>query len=110
MLSVGAQAIYLHQAPVDMRKSFEGLSRLVENAFPGQLLSGSLFVFVNRRRTLVKVLAWDEDGLAIWYKRLERGTFRVTATGGPTLSRREFFLLLEGVAPRHLHRRFQLNE
>lgn len=109
MLSIGAQSIYLYQGPVDMRKSFEGLSRLVQSAFPGQLLTGSLFVFVNRRRTLLKVLSWHEDGLTIWYKRLEQGTFRVTANGQTNLSRREFFMLLEGVSPKRLHRRFRLN-
>lgn len=108
MLSLGAQSIYLYQGAVDMRKSFDGLSDLVEQSFPGQLLSGSLFVFVNRRRTMLKVLGWHEDGLAIWYKRLEAGTFKVTWSGQARLSRREFLMVLEGVAPRRLNRRFRL--
>ena len=70
MLSVGSATIFLHRAPTDMRKSFEGLSGLVEREFPGQLLSGSLFVFVNRRRNLLKLLYWDGDGLAQWYNYL----------------------------------------
>ena len=56
-----------------MRKSFEGLSALVEAAFPGKLLTGALFLFLNRRRNLIKVLNWEGDGFAIWYKRLETG-------------------------------------
>jgi transposase len=56
-----------------MRKSFEGLSTLVDAAFPGKLLTGALFLFLNRRRNLIKILVWDGDGFAIWYKRLERG-------------------------------------
>ena len=107
MLSLGSQRIYLYRGPVDMRKSFDGLSALVARSFPGQLFSGSLFVFVNRRRTMLKVLGWHEDGLAIWYKRLESGTFRVTDNGRMQLTRREFLLLLEGVSPKHLHRRFE---
>ena len=53
-----------------MRKSFSGLSALVEQAFPGRLLTGSLFVFMNRRRHMTKILYWDSDGLAVWNKRL----------------------------------------
>jgi transposase len=108
VLSVGSQPIYLYRGAVDMRKSFDGLSCLVEVAFPDRLLSGSLFVFVNRRRNLLKVLYWHEDGLALWYKRLESGTFKVSKTGGLQLTRREFSMLLEGVEPRRMNSRFSL--
>lgn len=77
MLNVGASSIFLYNGATDMRKGFNGLSLLVENSFPGRLLSGSYFLFVNRRRTQVKVLYWDSDGWAVWHKRLERGTFRI---------------------------------
>lgn len=89
-----------------MRRSFSGLSDLVAVAFPGQLLSGSLFVFLNRRRTLIKVLYWDEDGLAIWAKQLEAGTFRMTHSSSAPVSRRELMLLLEGVTPKRMNRRY----
>ncbi len=108
MLSIGSQPIYLYKGAVDMRKSFNGLSGLAEAVFPQQLLSGSLFVFVNRRRNLVKVLYWDEDGLALWYKKLERGTFKISKDGKLKLSRREFSMLLEGVEPRRMNQRFSL--
>lgn len=108
MLSIGSQPIYLYSGPVDMRKSFNGLSNLVEVAFPNQLLSGSLFVFVNRRRNLLKVLYWHEDGLALWYKRLESGTFKLSKSGGLQLTRREFSMLLEGVEPRRMNSRYSL--
>ncbi len=109
MLTVGARAIYLYQGAVDMRKGFNGLSGLAESAFPQQLLTGSLFVFVNRRRNLLKVLYWDEDGLALWYKKLERGTFKISKDRKLKLSRREFSMLLEGVEPRRMNSRFTLN-
>lgn len=91
-----------------MRKSFEGLSTLVDTAFPGKLLTGSLFLFLNRRRNLIKILYWEGDGFVIWYKRLERGTFSGCFGGRLELSRQQFVLLLEGVVPKRLSRRFSL--
>lgn len=91
-----------------MRKSFEGLSTLVDDAFPGKLLSGSLFLFLNRRRSLIKILYWEGDGFAIWYKRLEQGTFSGCFNGRQELSRQQFVLLLEGVVPQRVSKRFSL--
>lgn len=110
MLSIGAQPIYLFGEPVDMRKSFDGLSALVASRFPGLLFEGGLFVFVNRRRNLLKLLYWDGDGLVVWYKRLEKGTFRVDTGGKSELTRREFMMLFEGVIPRSTSPRFRLKK
>ncbi len=104
----GCQPIFLYDEAVDMRKSFEGLGALVESAFPGQLLTGSLFLFLNRRRNLIKVLNWEGDGLAIWYKRLEQGTFPDCFHGHRQLNRQQFVMLLEGIVPKRLSRRFSL--
>lgn len=109
MLSIGSQPILLYGGPADMRRSFDGLSAMVQSSFPGQLLTGSLFVFVNRRRNMMKVLYWHEDGLALWAKRLEKGTFRVSWDGKSELSRREFSMLLEGIVPRRMNNRFSLS-
>jgi len=70
-------SIYLCVAPVDLRKSFDGLSGLVESVFQRNLLDGHLFLFLNKRRDRLKALWWERDGLTIWYRRLERGTFEV---------------------------------
>ena len=79
MISVAATSrIFVFTQPTDMRKSFNGLSGIVAEHFEVALLSGHLFLFFNRRRDCVKVLAWDRDGLAIWYKRLEAGTFELS--------------------------------
>ena len=76
MLTISGHArFFLCQHPVSMRKSFEGLSAVVEDLFPHELLTGALFIFINRRRDHMKILFWDGDGLVIWFKRLEKGTF-----------------------------------
>lgn len=100
--------IFLCKDPISMRKSFEGLSTAVEQLFPGELFSGSLFVFLNRPRSCMKVLFWDRDGFAIWYKRLERGSF--VKTQNQTLDRREFWMLLEGIEPKKIRPKFSLEK
>jgi transposase len=68
--------VWVATQPVDMRKGFDGLAEVVRSFLGHDPLSGSMFVFRNRSAQRVKVLWWDRDGLAIYYKRLERGTFR----------------------------------
>ena len=72
----GLQArIYLYNLPVDMRRSFDGLMSIVQAEFEQDILQGDLFLFINKRRDRIKILWWDDDGLAIFMKRLEQGTF-----------------------------------
>ena len=73
---VGDAQVWIATAPVDMRKSFDGLAEVVRSYLGHDPLSGSMFVFRNKSSQRVKILWWDRDGLAIYYKRLERGTFR----------------------------------
>jgi len=84
-----------------LRKSFDGLSAVVEGSFGRDVRSGDLFVFVNRRATQVRVLYWDRDGYCIWMKRLEAGTFRHAraADGQPhvEIDAGELSMLLEGI-------------
>lgn len=102
MLTLSANArIFLCKDPINMRKSFEGLSAAVEQLFPGELLTGALFIFLNRQRNHMKVLFWDQDGFAIWYKRLERGSFGHDEQNS-ILDRREFVMLLEGIEPKKM--------
>ncbi len=67
--------VFLCTLPTDMRKSFDSLAGLVEQQLGQDPLTGDLFVFRSRRGDRLKLLYWDNDGLAIWYKRLEEGTF-----------------------------------
>jgi len=68
--------IFLCLEPTDMRRSFDGLAALVRDFLGADPLSGHLFVFRSKRGDRVKLLYWAGDGLAIWYKRLEKGVFR----------------------------------
>lgn len=78
MLSIsGHVKIFLCLAPTDMRKSIDGLCGLANNVLAQDPASGHLFVFVSKRRDRVKLLYFDVDGYAVWYKRLEVGVFRL---------------------------------
>lgn len=81
MLSLSPNTrIYLAIEPVDMRRSFDGLSALVLDVLAQDPLSGHLFVFSNRGGDKIKVLYYDGQGLCLWYKRLERGRFQIPAS------------------------------
>jgi transposase len=109
MLTVPGNArLFLCQQPMSMRKSFEGLGKEVEQLFPGELLSGAFFIFLNRRRDHMKVLFCDKDGFIIWFKRLEKGTFPWKWGDVSLLDRRAFLMLLEGITPKRLQTRFSL--
>ena len=99
---------FLCTRSVDMRKSFDGLSGLVEECFRQDLLDGHLFLFVNRRRDRIKVLYFDHDGLAIWYKRLELGSFQVPDAGdrdGIELDAAQLAMILSGIDLKAARRR-----
>lgn len=68
--------VFLYGKPCDMRKGFDGLYGLVQNEMQLDPMTGYLFVFINKPRTHIKILFWDQDGLAIIYKRLEKGSFK----------------------------------
>ena len=93
--------IFVARGPTDMRKGFSGLMAVVEQALELDPLSGHLFLFVNRRRDKLKILYWDRDGLAIWYKRLEAGTFQLPTIGEDVSSveirSEELTMLIRGV-------------
>lgn len=92
--------LWLCTAPTDMRKAYDGLVALAKHHLGHDPLSGHGFVFVNRRRTQMKLLYFDRDGFCIWSKRLEQGQFGVRQGRHPesvALSRAEFEGLLEGL-------------
>jgi transposase len=100
MLSLPAAIkVYLCTLPCDMRKSFDGLSMMAEHIIRCDRFAGHLLVFCNRRTDRLKILYWDRDGWAIWYKRLEAGTFQFpfADTGRKEIAAWELGLLLEGI-------------
>ncbi len=100
MLSLSPNTqIYLATEAVDMRRSFDGLSALVLDVLAQDPLSGHLFVFSNRRGDKIKLLYYDGQGLCSWYKRLERGQFRIPSiqAGSVELTSPELSLLLDGL-------------
>ena len=113
--------IFLCTTPTDMRKGFDTLAALVREGLGGDPLSGHLFLFVGRRKDRIKLLYWDKDGYALWYKRLEKGTFRLPAprragengkygamADSPSsveLRASELAMLLEGIDLRSIKRR-----
>lgn len=93
--------IFVYSQACDMRKGFDGLSGLVINQMQLNPLNGYLFVFFNKNRTHVKILFWDKDGFCIYYKRLEKGTFKkpTARINAPNyeLSNEELFMILRGI-------------
>lgn len=87
-----------------MRKSFDGLCGIIQSQMALNALEGSIFIFMNRRRTQVKLLLWEGDGFSIYYKRLEKGTFELPATVGQlatvALDARQLQFILQGVSLR----------
>jgi transposase len=90
-----------------MRLSFDRLAMLAETVLFESPYSGHLFVYFNKRRDRVKVLLWDSSGLAIYYKRLEEGTYRLpeSDTARIEMTYTDLMLIMEGIDLKGVHRR-----
>jgi transposase len=88
--------VYISLEPVDMRKSYDGMSSCVEQILHADPLSGHLFVFFNRRKNQVKILVWDRTGFCIYSKRLEQGRFQLPS-GNMVTDFARLLLILEGI-------------
>ena len=93
--------MYLCVEPADMRRGFDTLAASVKEFLKHDPFSGNLFLFVGRGRDRLKILYWDRDGFALWYKRLEEGTFKLPAfkdaRASVELKATELAMLLEGI-------------
>jgi transposase len=110
MLSFPANVrVFLCTQPTDLRKGFDGLHALASQVFQRDPLEGHLFLFLNRRRDRIKLLYWDRDGLAVWAKRLELGTYQIPSSPaesrGMELDATQLALLLTGIDLKSAQRR-----
>ena len=113
MLSFSSkQRYFFYGSATDMRKGFAGLSGLVRQYIKHDLMSGDVFIFINRRRDRIKLLMWDATGFALYYKQLERGTFEPasklrsgTEQASVELSWSELVMLLEGIEIKSIKQR-----
>ena len=109
MLSFSSkQRYFLYRPATDMRKGFAGLGGLVGEHIDHELMSGDVFIFINRRRDRIKLLMWDVTGFALYYKQLERGTFELPKLDDKVSSElrwSDLVMLLEGIEIKSIKRR-----
>lgn len=96
-----ATRYYLYAGDTDMRKGFDSLAGIVSSQMALDALSGAVFIFINKRRNQVKMLLWEGDGLSLYYKRLEKGTYErplAADTHTTALTYQQLQFILQGVA------------
>lgn len=94
------QRYFVYTGPTDMRKGFDTLSGLVRSEMKLNPMSGDMYIFFNRPKTHVKILLWDQDGFALYFKRLERGTFELPSSGNSSsnsISAQTLGFVLQGI-------------
>jgi len=92
-----------------MRKSFDGLSGLVQSKLHRNPMSGEVFIFISRRRNTIKLLHWEQGGFVLYYKRLEQGTFEIpkfnAETSGYQIRWSDLMMMVEGISIRNIKHR-----
>lgn len=100
---------YMHGLAVDMRKGFDSLSGVVQRDFKESPLSGDVFIFINHQRNRIKLLHWQGDGFAIFYKRLEQGTYEIPDTyeqqNSIVLTSHQLQFILDGIVLSSIRKR-----
>ena len=94
-----SQKFYFYQKSTDMRKGFNGLSGLVRTGMQRNPLSGEIFIFVNKRRNMMKLLHWQAGGFVLYFKRLEEGTFKIPKNNQKSIliSYTELSMIIAGI-------------
>ena len=108
---VATNQVFLANTPVDMRKSIDTLALLVTSHFKQAVANGNYYVFCDRKRDKIKILYWDKNGFALWYKRLQKSTFKVKfqSNGTVMLSSEKLQWLLSGLDLENTHGHQVLN-
>jgi transposase len=105
----GRVRIFVYGQPVDMRRSFDGLTAIVSKGFGRDVMTGDMYAFINRRATQIKVIYFDRTGLCIWSKRLEQG--RLIADWSKVKTREMEWtglkMMLEGIEPKRTFKRYR---
>ncbi len=100
---------HLYSQPTDMRKSFDGLSGIIQNTLESNPCNGDVFIFINRRRDKIKLLHWQGISFTLYYKRLEEGTFEVPTydlgAGSVVLSYTQIVMLVDGLTIKNIQKR-----
>jgi len=93
-----AHRFYLYDQATDMRKGFDSLSGLVSSQMGQDPTNGSVYIFMNKNRNLMKLLHWEPGGFTLYYKRLEKGLFeRPALNEGRQITWGELMLVVEGI-------------
>jgi len=99
---------YLYGCSTDMRKGFDSLCGIVSSQMQLTVLSGSIFIFFNKKRNQVKLLLWEGDGFSLYYKRLEQGTYELPATtnaGHLVIGHQQLQFILQGISLQSVRQR-----
>lgn len=102
-------SFHLYSQPTDMRKSFDGLSGLIQNNLESNPCNGDVFIFINKRRDKIKLLHWQGISFTLYYKRLEEGTFEVPIydpeVGSVVLNYTQIVMLVDGLTIKNIKKR-----
>lgn len=100
---------HLYSQPTDMRRSFDGLSGLVQNTLGRNVCGGDVFIFINKSRDKIKLLQWQGISFTLYYKRLEEGTFELpeydSEVGSISLSYAQIVMLVDGLTIKNIEKR-----
>ncbi|MDZ4709355.1 MAG: IS66 family insertion sequence element accessory protein TnpB [Saprospiraceae bacterium] len=103
------QGYWLYGEDTDMRKGFDRLHGLVKDQMHQDIFRGDIYIFINKRRNQIKLLHWEGDGLSMYYKRLEKGTYELPRGtiqgGGITISSEQLQYILSGIILNSIKRR-----
>ena len=108
-----ATAYYWYNGITDMRKGFDALCGLVQQHMQSNILQGGVYIFVNRKRNQIKLLTWEGDGLAIYYKRLEKGVYELPViaaeNNSATIDVLQLQLILQGIVLKSVQKKIRFS-